>query len=165
MSFISNQWPRGRLSLQCSHGQILQSSLPQLAVRSRLRKTTGGHVPDSLPRNPRFGGQPLLYDLLRKLLKREFECRFTGRYSIVTALRLGKYLADSIIVLMLAGGEALEIRGHVRHERPRGMGTTSTRNPPGQMACRRKRAVAGRNQPLPFALASATRTKVASPRP
>jgi heavy metal translocating P-type ATPase len=54
------------------------------------------------------GGLPLLYDLLRKLLKREFGSDLLGGISIVTSLFLGEYLAGSIIVLMLAGGEALE---------------------------------------------------------
>ena len=55
-----------------------------------------------------LGGMPMLYDLLRKLLKREFGSDLLGGISIVTSLLLGEYLAGSIIVLMLAGGEALE---------------------------------------------------------
>jgi cation transport ATPase len=55
-----------------------------------------------------IGGMPLLYDLLRKLLKREFSSDLLGGISIITSVLLGEYLAGSIIVLMLAGGEALE---------------------------------------------------------
>jgi heavy metal translocating P-type ATPase len=55
-----------------------------------------------------IGGLPLLYDLLRKLLKREFGSDLLGGISIITSVVLGEYLAGSIIVLMLAGGEALE---------------------------------------------------------
>jgi cation transport ATPase len=55
-----------------------------------------------------LGGMPMLYDLLRKLLKREFGSDLLGGISIVTSLLLGEFLAGSIIVLMLAGGEALE---------------------------------------------------------
>ena len=54
------------------------------------------------------GGLPLLHDLLRKLLKREFGSDLLGGISIITSVVLGEYLAGSIIVLMLAGGEALE---------------------------------------------------------
>ena len=54
------------------------------------------------------GGLPLLYDLLRKLLKREFGSDLLGGISIITSVLLGEYLAGSIIVLMLGGGEALE---------------------------------------------------------
>ena len=55
-----------------------------------------------------LGGLPLLYDLLRKLLRREFGSDLLGGISIITSVLLGEYLAGSIIVLMLAGGEALE---------------------------------------------------------
>lgn len=54
------------------------------------------------------GGIPLLYDLLRKLLRREFGSDLLGGISIVTSILLDEYLAGSIIVLMLSGGEALE---------------------------------------------------------
>lgn len=55
-----------------------------------------------------IGGLPMLYDLLRKLLKREFGSDLLGGISIITSVFLGEYLAGSIIVLMLSGGEALE---------------------------------------------------------
>jgi heavy metal translocating P-type ATPase len=55
-----------------------------------------------------LGGLPLLYDLSRKLLKREFGSDLLGGISIITSVLLGEYLAGSIIVLMLSGGEALE---------------------------------------------------------
>ncbi len=55
-----------------------------------------------------LGGLPLLHDLLRKLLKRDFGADLLGGISIVASILLGEYLAGTIIVLMLAGGEALE---------------------------------------------------------
>ncbi len=55
-----------------------------------------------------IGGLPLLYDLLRKLLKRDFGSDLLGGISIIASVLLGEYLAGSIIVLMLSGGEALE---------------------------------------------------------
>jgi heavy metal translocating P-type ATPase len=55
-----------------------------------------------------LGGLPMLYDLLRKLLKRNFGSDLLGGISIITSVLLSQYLAGSIIVLMLAGGEALE---------------------------------------------------------
>src|SRR5271165_3407908 len=55
-----------------------------------------------------LGGIPLLYELFLKLLKREFGSDLLGGISIVTSVLLGEYLAGSIIVLMLSGGEALE---------------------------------------------------------
>ena len=54
------------------------------------------------------GGLPLLYDLLRKLRRRDFGADVLGGISIITSVLLGEYLAGAIIVLMLAGGEALE---------------------------------------------------------
>jgi heavy metal translocating P-type ATPase len=55
-----------------------------------------------------IGGLPMLYEPLRKLLKRDFGSDLLGGISIITSVFLGEYLAGSIIVLMLAGGEALE---------------------------------------------------------
>lgn len=55
-----------------------------------------------------FGGLPMFYDLLRKMLRREFGSDLLGGISIITSLLLGEYLAGAIIVLMLAGGEMLE---------------------------------------------------------
>lgn len=53
-------------------------------------------------------GVPLLADLLRKLLRREFGSDLLGGIAIVTSLLLGEYLAGAVIVLMLSGGDALE---------------------------------------------------------
>jgi heavy metal translocating P-type ATPase len=55
-----------------------------------------------------FGGAPLLYDLLRKFLRREFGSDLLGGIAVLTSIWLGEYLAGSIIVLMLSGGDALE---------------------------------------------------------
>ena len=55
-----------------------------------------------------IGGIPLLYDLLKKLLRRQFGSDLLAGISIVSAVLLGQYLAGAIVVLMLAGGEALE---------------------------------------------------------
>jgi heavy metal translocating P-type ATPase len=55
-----------------------------------------------------LGGIPLLYELLHKLVRRQFGSDLLGAVSIITSVLLGEYLAGSIIVLMLAGGQALE---------------------------------------------------------
>ncbi|BBO33416.1 cadmium-transporting ATPase [Lacipirellula parvula] len=55
-----------------------------------------------------FGGIPLVYELLKKLAKREFGSDLLAGISIVTAAVLGEYLAGALVVLMLSGGEALE---------------------------------------------------------
>jgi len=55
-----------------------------------------------------FGGIPLVYELTRNLLRREFGSDLLAGISIVTSVLLHEYLAGSIVVLMLSGGEALE---------------------------------------------------------
>ena len=55
-----------------------------------------------------LGGVPLLYELLQKLLHREFGSDLLGGISIISSVPMHQYLAGAIIVLMLAGGEALE---------------------------------------------------------
>lgn len=54
------------------------------------------------------GGAPLVFDLARKLAKRQFGSDLLAGISIVTAVLLGQYLVAVIVVLMLSGGEALE---------------------------------------------------------
>jgi heavy metal translocating P-type ATPase len=54
------------------------------------------------------GGLPLLWELLKKLFKREFGSDLLAGMSILTAVVLQQYLVATIVVLMLSGGEALE---------------------------------------------------------
>jgi heavy metal translocating P-type ATPase len=55
-----------------------------------------------------LGGVPLVFELLVKLLRREFGSDLLAGISIVTAVLLREYLAGTLVVLMLSGGEALE---------------------------------------------------------
>ena len=55
-----------------------------------------------------FGGIPLVYELTKNLLRREFGSDLLAGISIVTSVLLDEYLAGAIVVLMLSGGEALE---------------------------------------------------------
>ncbi|MDI1290859.1 MAG: heavy metal translocating P-type ATPase, partial [bacterium] len=54
------------------------------------------------------GGAPLVYQLLRRVLKLQFGSDLLAGISIVTAVLLHQYLAGALVVLMLSGGEALE---------------------------------------------------------
>lgn len=54
------------------------------------------------------GGLPLLYDLLLSVIRRQFGSDLLAGISIVTSLVLGEYLAGTLVVLMLSGGQALE---------------------------------------------------------
>jgi cation transport ATPase len=55
-----------------------------------------------------LGGVPLVFELLLKLLRREFGSDLLAGISIVTSALLGEYLPGVLVVLMLSGGEALE---------------------------------------------------------
>jgi heavy metal translocating P-type ATPase len=55
-----------------------------------------------------FGGLPLVLELLVKAFRREFGSDLLAGISIVTSVLLGEYLAGTLVVLMLSGGEALE---------------------------------------------------------
>jgi heavy metal translocating P-type ATPase len=81
--------------------------LLHLLLRFAFRTSTGAaQLP--LLATLALGGIPLVYELLRKLLRREFGSDLLAGISIVTSVLLGEYLAGSIVVLMLSGGEALE---------------------------------------------------------
>ncbi|HEU4929966.1 MAG TPA: heavy metal translocating P-type ATPase, partial [Candidatus Krumholzibacteria bacterium] len=54
------------------------------------------------------GGIPLLWELVRDVLRREFSSDLLAGIAIVTSVILGEYLAGTLVVLMLSGGEALE---------------------------------------------------------
>jgi heavy metal translocating P-type ATPase len=55
-----------------------------------------------------LGGLPLVVGLLQRVIQREFGSDLLAGISIVTSLLLGEYLAGTLVVLMLSGGEALE---------------------------------------------------------
>jgi heavy metal translocating P-type ATPase len=55
-----------------------------------------------------LGGVPLVWELLVKLFHREFGSDLLAGISIVTSILLDEYLAGTLVVLMLSGGETLE---------------------------------------------------------
>ncbi len=55
-----------------------------------------------------LGGVPLLWELLKNILQREFGSDLLAGISIVTSVLLDEYLAGALVVLMLSGGKALE---------------------------------------------------------
>ena len=55
-----------------------------------------------------LGGTPLVWGLLVKMFHREFGSDLLAGISIVVSILLDEYLAGSLVVLMLSGGEALE---------------------------------------------------------
>src|ERR1700737_3019558 len=101
---MTNIWSR-RTSLIAS--LAIAAILLHLILRFGLR-TDPGRAEIPLLAALALGGIPLVYELLKKLLRREFGSDLLAGISIVTSVLLGEYLAGSIVVLMLAGGEALE---------------------------------------------------------
>ncbi len=55
------------------------------------------------------GGIPLVFDLLLNLVRLEFSSDLLAGISIVTSVWLEQYLAGTLVVLMLSGGQALEL--------------------------------------------------------
>jgi cation transport ATPase len=103
-SFLSNAW-RQKSTI------ITALSLVAIAAHLMLRfnsNTSREIYTIPLLATLVFGALPMLYDLLRKLLKREFGSDLLGGIAIIASVVLGEYLAGSIIVLMLAGRESLE---------------------------------------------------------
>ncbi len=55
-----------------------------------------------------LGGTPLLWDLVKKAFGGKFGSDLLAGIAIVTSILLEEYLAGTVVVLMLSGGEALE---------------------------------------------------------
>ncbi|MBX9790531.1 MAG: cadmium-translocating P-type ATPase [Pirellulales bacterium] len=55
-----------------------------------------------------LGGAPLVFELTLGLLQRRFGSDLLAGLSIVVSVILGEYLAGTLVVLMLSGGQALE---------------------------------------------------------
>ena len=79
------------------------------ASHSSLRLAhESGSLPNSAAGHARSRRYSSRLELARNLLRREFGSDLLAGISIVTSVLLGEYLAGSIVVLMLSGGEALE---------------------------------------------------------
>jgi len=84
-----------------------------IAISLHLVLRYGTHAPLRLALAPLVvallvGGTPLIFDLAKKLIKREFGSDLLAGVSILAAVALGQYLVAAIVVLMLSGGTALE---------------------------------------------------------
>ena len=55
------------------------------------------------------GGIPLLFQILKKAFKGDLGADLLAAIALVTAVYLGEYLAATLVVLMLASGQALEV--------------------------------------------------------
>lgn len=109
--------PRARDGLAFSkEGAIAALALAAIALHLGLRFGTGattvsyGFQVRDLPLVAALvlGGAPLIVGLVRHVLRLEFSADLLAGISIVTAVLLGEYLAGTLVVLMLSGGQALE---------------------------------------------------------
>jgi heavy metal translocating P-type ATPase len=88
-------------------------AVAMIALHLLLRYAWPELGPTWLPLSPLWtalvlGGIPLVWGLLQKMLQRQFGSDLLAGISIVTSVLLGEYLAGTLVVLMLSGGEALE---------------------------------------------------------
>ncbi len=95
------------------HRNGLVATLTLIAIALHLALRFGFRSQTSLYDAPLLlalgaGGLPLIYELGRKILRRELGSDLLAGLSILASLFLGEYLAGAIIVLMLSGGELLE---------------------------------------------------------
>jgi len=107
---------RGGISRLNQQGTI--ASLAILAIVVHLVMRYALHVTAKVHGIPSFdlpllvalilGGIPLVWELSLNLLRRQFSSDLLAGISIVTSVFLGEYLAGTLVVLMLSGGEALE---------------------------------------------------------
>ncbi|HCT43989.1 MAG TPA: cadmium-translocating P-type ATPase [Phycisphaerales bacterium] len=93
--------------------EIVIAVIAILTITAHLIMRFGMHTDPDAARVPLLvclflGGTPLVLELVGKALRREFGSDLLAGISIVTSVLLGEYLAGSIVVLMLSGGEALE---------------------------------------------------------
>ncbi|MBI2923001.1 MAG: cadmium-translocating P-type ATPase [Planctomycetes bacterium] len=84
------------------------------AIAAHVALRYGAKAPEFQFRLPLFailalGGGILVFELLLKLVKLEFGSDLLAGISIVTSVILGEYLAGAFVVLMLSGGNALEV--------------------------------------------------------
>lgn len=93
------------------HSFIAIFTLAAITVHLWLR--FGSHISAQTANWPLFlalalGGLPIVGELLIKLIRRDFGSDLLAGISIVTSILLQEYLAGTLVVLMLSGGEAIE---------------------------------------------------------
>src|SRR5262245_11510162 len=107
---------RVRAFLSSAQGRVAAATLAAILVHLVLAVSG---VPDPWPDVPLYlvvaiGGLPLVWQVARGIVRREAGTDLLAGLSIVTAGALGEWLVAAIIVLMLAGGEALEAAASAR---------------------------------------------------
>jgi heavy metal translocating P-type ATPase len=93
--------------------QLAIAILAIAAIAVHLVLRFGLHASEPVQNAPLWlaltlGGIPLVWELIIKLAHRQFGSDLLAGISIITSILLGEYLAGTLVVLMLSGGEALE---------------------------------------------------------
>ncbi|MGH8835644.1 MAG: heavy metal translocating P-type ATPase [Actinomycetes bacterium] len=107
---------RLRAFLSSAQGRVAAVTLAAILVHLAL---VAFGAPDPWPDLPLYlvvviGGLPLVWQVARGIVRREAGTDLLAGMSIVTAGALGQWLVAAIIVLMMAGGEALEAAASAR---------------------------------------------------
>lgn len=102
-----------RLANRADYRQLAIAGLAVTAIAVHLMLRYGSSWDARISQWPLIialvlGGVPLVWELLVKLLHHQFGSDLLAGISIVTSVLLGEYLAGTLVVLMLSGGEALE---------------------------------------------------------
>ena len=99
------RWQRGQLFL------IMAALLAHFALRGAGLPPLGGQLSAAdvpLVLVAVLCGLPLVIQIFRKLLRRDFGADMLAVIALLTGLWVGEYLAAVLIILMLAGGQMLE---------------------------------------------------------
>jgi heavy metal translocating P-type ATPase len=104
---------RSRWRILWSRRQLLIALIAVVGITLHLLLRFAAHAADSWTHLPLLlvlvlGGVPLVLELVVKVYRRQFGSDLLAGISIVTSVILNEYLAGSLVVLMLSGGEALE---------------------------------------------------------
>lgn len=89
-------------------GQIALVSFSFIAIAIHLLLPEGSLRDIPLQIIIVIGAVPLLWEIIKKLIKFDLGADILAALALVTAAVLGEYLAAVLIILMLAGGQALE---------------------------------------------------------
>jgi heavy metal translocating P-type ATPase len=105
--------PGRRWRILWSRRQLIIASIALAGITLHLVLRFAVHAAEPWTRLPllfvlALGGIPLILELAVKLHRRQFGSDLLAGISIITSALLNEYLAGSLVVLMLSGGEALE---------------------------------------------------------
>lgn len=89
-------------------GQIILVIAAIVAIAIHLLMSEGKFRDAPLQIIILVGSVPLLWEIIRKLLKLDLGADILAAIALVTAVILGEYLAAVLIIIMLAGGQSLE---------------------------------------------------------